>query len=655
MVSIRLDLLGGFQVGAPGGVIIPVSSKKGRALLAYLAMQRRAQTREKLCGLLWSAREQAQAHNSLRHELVELRRTFDAVDPTPLVIEGDTVALAAEAVETDVAEFERRTGDGTAEELQTAVRLYRGAFLDGLVIRDSVFDEWLTQERERLHEAAISLLDRLTACSGGVAAVTAAKQLLSLDPLREASHRALMRIHAEQGEADLALRQYQACRDLLRHELDIAPSAETERLHREIRDGALKPATSRSTMRTAAEHAAARTEPGKPLMAVLPFEVFGHDPELEAIASGLVDDITTGMGRFRLVSVVSRHLALPYKDRAVEVPQLRRDIGAHYVLVGGLRRSSEGMRATAQLIETENGRELWAERYDRSLVDTFAIQDELAQTIIAAIEHVLVAAEHRRALASGLGEQRILNQKAGWHLFRFTREDNAKAIELLRRAIAENPNADRRYQGLALALGIDLAFGWAERTDETISEMVVAGERSVSLREPDAWNHAALSWSLMFARHFERAIAGLRRMIELNPNSGVSYGVGSLILSHCGDAEAALDLLSKARRMAPQAPFMFNYLCGGAIALYRLGRYGDAIDMAESAALRRPNYFQPRLILAAALAHAGETARAQMALTAARQLAPSLSEPWLKPIMPLRETADFARLLDGLRMAGWEG
>src|SRR6185369_10301681 len=196
-------------------------------------------------------------------------------------------------------------------------------------------------------------------------------------------------------------------------------------------------------------------------------------------------------------------LALSYKDRALEVPQLRRDIGAHYVLVGGLRRSSEGMRATAQLIETENGRELWAERYDRSLVDTFAIQDELAQAIIAAIEHVLVAAEHRRALASGLGEQRILNQKAGWHLFRFTREDNAKAIELLRRAIAENPNADRRYQGLALALGIDLAFGWAERTDETISEMVVAGERSVSLREPDAWNHAALSWSLMFARHFE--------------------------------------------------------------------------------------------------------------------------------------------------------
>src|SRR5215813_750204 len=123
MVSIRLDLLGGFQVGGAGGVVIPVSSKKGRALLAYLALQERGQTREKLCGLLWSDREQAQAYNSLRHELVELRRTFEAMNPAPLVIDGDTVALAPEAVATDVAEFESRTGDNTTEELQSAVRL----------------------------------------------------------------------------------------------------------------------------------------------------------------------------------------------------------------------------------------------------------------------------------------------------------------------------------------------------------------------------------------------------------------------------------------------------------------------------------------------------------------------------------------------------
>jgi tetratricopeptide (TPR) repeat protein len=224
----------------------------------------------------------------------------------------------------------------------------------------------------------------------------------------------------------------------------------------------------------------------------------------------------------------------------------------------------------------------------------------------------------------------------------------------LRQAIAKNPEADRRYQGIALALGLRLIFGWAERPEETIAEMVAAAGRAVSLNEQDAWNHAPLAWGLFFARQFEPAIAELRRMIELNPNSGVSYGVSAVVLGHCGGADAALGALDKARRIAPQAPFMFNYLLGGALALYRLGRYREAVDMAESAALRRPNYFQPLLVLAAALSFAGEAARANTALTTAHRLAPALSVAWLKPLMPLRDAADFEHLIDGLRKAGLE-
>src|SRR5690349_4657826 len=241
MASIRLDLFGGFQIESPGSTGIAISSKKGRALLAYLALQGRTQSREKLSGLLWSAREQAQAYSSLRHELVELRRAFAGLDPPPLVIDGDSVALAAQAVETDVAEFERHVAGATAEGLQAAASLYRGPLLDGLAIRDSVFEEWLAQERDRLHELAIGGLEQLVARSTGASAVAAAKQLLALDPLREASHRLLMRAYAERGEADLALRQYQACRDVLQVELAVAPAIETEQLHRDIRGGRLKP------------------------------------------------------------------------------------------------------------------------------------------------------------------------------------------------------------------------------------------------------------------------------------------------------------------------------------------------------------------------------------------------------------------------------
>jgi TolB-like protein len=651
MARIRLDLLGGFQAAAPGGVVIPISSKKARALLAYVASQQRPQTREKLSGLLWSTRDQAQAQNSLRHELVELRRAFEHVSPSPLVFSGDTVGFAADTVETDVAEFERYAVDSSMESLQSAARLFKGPFLDGLAIRDATFDEWVTRERERLHDLAIAALDRLTTYLSGAAAVGAAKTLLALDPLREASHRALMRVHGMQGASDLALRQYQACREMLRQDLDVEPDSETEALYRQIRDGKL----SRERVPAAYGPAQQAAEPGKPLLAILPFDILGESPELDEIGAGLVDEITTGMARFRIVSVVSRQLAHAYKDIAVEGRRIGQEIGAHYVLTGSLRRSGERMRAAVQLVEVETGRELWSKRYDRGLADAFAIQDELTQAIIAEIEHVLVAAEHRRVMSPGIGEQRSLNQKAGWHLFRFTREDNARAIDLLRRAIAENPDADRRHQGLSLALGLNLAFGWAVSPDETIAEMVGAAERSVSLREDDAWNHAPLCWSLLYSRQFERAIASSARMSELNPNSGVSYGVGSLVHAHCGDPAEALDLLGHARQMAPQAPFMFNYLTGGAIALCRLARFGEAAEMAESAGLRRPNYFQPQLILAAALVHLDQGERAAKALAAARKMAPSLSAAWLGPVIPLREERDLAQLLQALRRAGMDG
>ena len=375
--------------------------------------------------------------------------------------------------------------------LQAAATLFKGPFLDGLAIRDAAFDEWLTRERERLHDLAIAVLDRLTQHLSGAAAVGAAKALLALDPLREASHRALMRIHAMQGSSDLALRQYRACQDTLRQELDVDPDAETEALYRQIRDGKLPP--EQAPRSQDADQVGA--EPGKPLLAVLPFGVLGENPGLAEIGAGLVDEITTGMARFRLVSVVSRQLAHAYKDKAIEGRRIGQEVGAHYVLTGGLRRSGERMRATVQLVEVETGRELWSKRYDRGLVDAFAIQDELTQAIIAEIEHVLVAAEHRRGASPGAGPQRSINRTAGWHLFRFTREDNARAIDLLRRAIAQNPDADRRHQGLALALGLNLAFGWAASPEETIAEMVGAAERCVSLREEDAWNHAPLCWS----------------------------------------------------------------------------------------------------------------------------------------------------------------
>ena len=135
---------------------------------------------------------------------------------------------------TDVAELEALAGSGSTGDLRQAAELYEGDLLDGLGVHDPAFEDWLSVERSRLRGVAIGVLDRLTAGLAGAEAVAVGQRLVALDPLREASHRALMRAYAGAGEKALALQHYARCRDLLRAELGVAPASETEELRQRL-------------------------------------------------------------------------------------------------------------------------------------------------------------------------------------------------------------------------------------------------------------------------------------------------------------------------------------------------------------------------------------------------------------------------------------
>lgn len=230
MPRLHLDMLGGFRARHGSGQSVQVATKKTRALLAFLAMPAgRAHARDKLAGLLWSDRGDKQARDSLRQALTELRAAMS--DTQTIVTDHDTVALDAAAVEVDTAAFERLAGSEDAGDLRQAARLYAGDLLDGLGVRDPAFEEWLLVERQRLRDLAAIVLKKLLHCETGQDAIPVAQRLLALDPLQEEGHRALMRLYAEAGEIGAALRQYESCRDTLKRELDVAPSAETEALH----------------------------------------------------------------------------------------------------------------------------------------------------------------------------------------------------------------------------------------------------------------------------------------------------------------------------------------------------------------------------------------------------------------------------------------
>jgi len=249
MTHLTLRLFGGFEAGLPSGAPISLPTKKAQALFAYCALRPgQAHQREKLATLLWGDTEECNARNSLRQTLFVLRTALQGNLSRTLRIAGDTVATEPQTIDVDVLAFERLAAERTPQALEQAAALYRGDLLEGFIVDEELFEQWLIEERERLRELAIEVLARLLryqdAPGTTEAAVQTARRLLVLDPLQEAVHRLLMRLHAQAGRRESAMRQYEVCVGLLRRELRLEPEPETRQLYEAIQKGQLlAPAT----------------------------------------------------------------------------------------------------------------------------------------------------------------------------------------------------------------------------------------------------------------------------------------------------------------------------------------------------------------------------------------------------------------------------
>jgi DNA-binding SARP family transcriptional activator len=236
MAKLRLTLLGGFEACTDSGLSPTISRKNAQMLLAYLAMHpKQTHLRDKLATLLWDDVSAEQARLSLRQTLFIIRQALP-FDPT--VVDGNGVAFAEDAVTVDVTEFEQVARSHDQDELERAAALYQGDLLEGISPGSAQFEEWLRAERERLHELALEALAKLLAhrmkLGATEPAIETALRLLSLDPLQEVTHRALMRLYARQGRRAAALRQYQLCVDVLRRELRVEPEEATKQVYREL-------------------------------------------------------------------------------------------------------------------------------------------------------------------------------------------------------------------------------------------------------------------------------------------------------------------------------------------------------------------------------------------------------------------------------------
>ena len=208
--------------------------------------------------------------------------------------------------------------------------------------------------------------------------------------------------------------------------------------------------------------------PDKPSIAVLPFANLNSDQEHDAFVDGVTEEIITALSRVRWFFVIARGSTFAYRSRETDVKEIAQELGVRYVLVGSIRHAGDRIRATARLIDGNTGSNVWARSYDRALSDIFAVQDDITQTIAGAIEPELSRAERERARIKQRESMDAWSvyQRGMSHLYRYTRDDLARARQLFEEAIALDPELQPAYSAMAEAYYYEVVYGFAESSDD---------------------------------------------------------------------------------------------------------------------------------------------------------------------------------------------
>jgi adenylate cyclase len=391
--------------------------------------------------------------------------------------------------------------------------------------------------------------------------------------------------------------------------------------------------------------------PDKPSIAVLPFTNMSGDPEQEFFADGIAEDIITALSRYPSLFVIARNSSFTYKGRPVDVEQVGRELGVRYVLEGSLRKAGNRIRVTAQLVEAETTKHVWAERYDRDLADVFAVQDEITEAVTIAITPAIAEAEQQRAMRKPPGslDAWAAYQRGLWHFNKVSAEDNALARKFFQQAVDLDPAFAGGYKGLC-AVESNEADYEGRGLSETLRLAEALARRAVALDGADAEARSLLSTTLRRRGDYEGGLAEAERALTISPNmAGAHYAKGASLIS-AGRSKEGVAALERSIRLDPRrSAVRFNQI---ALALYFTGEYDAAVDAANRAIRSSPNYPNPYRWLAAALGQLGRIEEAKQALEKAIAIAPASFRMYVRERAPWRRPEDHAHMLDGLRKAG---
>ncbi len=625
--AFQLKLLGGFAAHGPRGELLEIVGQKDRALLAYLALSPGvSHGRDKLAALLWSDHGERQARDSLKQCLLRLRRALAAVQPDAVAGDRQTVAFQPDDIEVDAVRFAQlaTTSDG----LDQAVDLFQGDLLDGLSVRAAAFEDWLLVERQRLRQLAIDALTQSLAhaqAAGLRDSVAArARRLLSLDPLQEGACRALMQLHADRSERAQALKLFETFRDRLQQELSVKPELDTLRLYDAIR--LQRAGTPLSLPVPETLLAPAPTEQSaKPSIAVLPFQAASDDPEPEEFADGLTEAIIIDLSQVSGLFTAARHSVFALKGQPLDIARIARELNVRYVISGSVRQAGDRLRITAQLIDSGTSGHVWGMRYDRSLSDIFALQDEISKTIADVLKVQLLPAEVEsiasRSTSSSAAYEYFLRGRSFYlrgldkRCLRIARDMYAKAVEI-------DPGYARAHAGIAICDGYltmsDPRMSWATALRES--------EHALELEPNLAEAHAARGLALNGAGRLKDAALAFQQALELNPNLFEACFFWGEVCQLQNQSEQAVALFQRAAELRPNDYRSLGFL---ATAYKIIGDQDQAMaasrrcfERVEAAVKLHPDNAGALAFGAIALAELGQTQQAEDWATRAIMIGP---------------------------------
>ena len=392
--------------------------------------------------------------------------------------------------------------------------------------------------------------------------------------------------------------------------------------------------------------------PDKPSIAVLPLLNLGGNPDQDYFADAIAEDIVTALSRWHWFFVIARNSSFVYKGRAVDVKQIGNELGVRYLLEGSVRRSGTRVRITAQLIDAVTSAHIWADNFDRELADIFALEDEITECVVSAIEPAMLQSEEIRIARKSPKDLSAFDcfLRGMWHFNRTSQSDYHEALSLFRQCIAGDPDLALGHIGLARTLYGGVIDRWSADPARDLAQAAEEGRIAVTLDPRDAHGHFALSGALLYLGQHDEALDEAQKSIALNPNFAFGHFRLGQVLTYIGSPAEAVASIERSIRHSPHDPQLGSMIALLALAHYHASNYAESMRRANAALHLHED--RARAVLAASFARLGRIEEARSTLA---DLIPSLTQSSARrgvSLAPYAKPADREHLLEGLRLAG---